>query len=61
MVGVSCLDNIWIVVRSDLSWMTVVKAETADDAIFKVSDAKDVSFVLKLTDEAIEEIKNLTK
>lgn len=60
-MGVSYLDNIWIVIRSDLTWMNVVKAETADDAIFKVSDTKDVSFVLKLTDEAIEEIKNLTK
>lgn len=55
------MDNIWIVVRSDLTWMNVVKAETADDAIFRVSDTKDVSFVLKLTDEAIEEIKNLIK
>lgn len=55
------MDSIWIVVRSDLSWMNVVEAETADEAIFRVSDSKDVSFILKLTDEAIEEIKNLTK
>lgn len=41
--------------------MTVIKAETADEAIFRVSDTKDISFVLKLTDEAIEEIKNLTE